>query len=104
MPMGSLGLVTVDHGVGLSPDIDASILGGKIAVKTLTERFKYKVVDKYNINQADAVQEIGRAGRFQVGTAILLSPKWEELDTGDDVAAAMVNALFEGEVAHIYKK
>jgi hypothetical protein len=104
MSIGCLNILGQQHGVGTNGDFDTVILGGKMWVKSLKKRFNYDYEDSANLNQADGIQQIGRVARSYIGTGIILSPKWEELNTKDDVSAAMVNACFNRKVTEIYKK
>jgi hypothetical protein len=75
MPRSSISFVDPDKSVGMNPDAHGVFLGGKMAVKTLEGKFKYKIDTEANLTQADGIQMIGRVARSKKGKAFLLSIK-----------------------------
>jgi len=72
MPRPSISFVDDTLSVGMNPDAHGVILGGKMVVKTLIDKFRYET-KIHNLTQDVGVQMIGRVGRDKKGKGFLMS-------------------------------
>jgi hypothetical protein len=98
---GAVMLGNFEHQMGLTFEIDTVISTGLIEVSNLGKNFTYSdKTTQFNPISSD-VQEQGRGGRIQEGLWIILTKECQEIVVEEDVEAAMVKAVFDGDIKPI---
>ncbi|CAG8542143.1 36825_t:CDS:10 [Gigaspora margarita] len=98
---GAVLLGNFEHQMGVTFEIDTVISTGLIKVSNLGKNFTFSdEITQFNPISSD-IQEQGRGGRIQEALWVILTKECQEIIVEEDVEAAMVKSVFDGDIQPI---